>query len=323
VAGAGSLGFHHVRLLHELAGAQFVGVYERNQERAEQVARELGVPCLDSLEALVASCDAVSVAVPTSLHFEVASAVLRAGRHCFIEKPITTTVDEADALLALAAPQGLVVQVGHGERFNRAIRAAQPYVHQPRYIETERSAPFTPRGADVSVVLDLMIHDINLVTAFFGEPVVRVDAIGGMYLRPTPDVAQARLTFGSGAVANLHANRLGRARRRRMRIYQPEGYLTLDLAAGTGEYLRLNRAVDVATLATAPLATDAFTDRIMLEAPEGEPLRMQFEGFLAAIRGGASPLVDGRAGRDALAVALEIDAAIRRGAAGGNGGAGA
>jgi predicted dehydrogenase len=314
VAGAGSLGFHHVRLFRELTGGAFGGVFERNEARAAHVSKELGVICHASLDALFAQCDAVSVAVPTAHHFAVAKAALEAGKHVFVEKPITVTVAEADELIALAAARGLVLQVGHGERYNRAVRAARPHINRPWYLETERGAPFTPRGADVSVVLDLMIHDIDLASALIGSPVTSVAAIGGMLFRPTADLAQARLGFESGAVANLHASRVAETRRRRMRIYQADGYLSLDLATGAVVHQRLRSGVDFAQLGAAPQVIDAYAERVVLEAPEGETLRFEFEAFLAAIRGEAPVPVTGEAARDALAVAIAVDEAIAMGA---------
>ena len=162
VVGAGSLGFHHIRILRDLPGIRFSGFVETRRERAAEVARELGVTAHESLEDLLAISDAVIVVVPTSAHFSVASAAIERGKHVFIEKPITTTLDEADALLELARKKGAIVQIGHIERFNQAVRAALPYVNKPRFIDSERLAPFSPRGSDVAVVLDLMIHDIDL-----------------------------------------------------------------------------------------------------------------------------------------------------------------
>jgi predicted dehydrogenase len=274
------------------------------------VASQLGVRAFPTLEALVAASDAVSVATATRAHHATAKAVVTAGRHVFVEKPITATVAEADDLLAAAAAAGVVVQVGHVERFNRAVRAARPHLRGVRYVEVERLAPYTPRGADVSVVADLMIHDVDLVLGIIGEVPVRVDAMGASVLRPTADLAQARLTFPSGAVANLSASRLSRERRRRLRAYQPGSYVSLDLAAGTGELLRLRDGLDAAALAQAPQDTAAFTERVALEAPEGEPLKLEFEAWLAAVRGEAPPPVSGQAGRDALAVAQAIEAAL-------------
>lgn len=315
VTGAGALGFHHARILRDLAGEAFVGIHDADPARAAHVAAELGVPALPTLEALIEAADAVSVAVPTRFHAASASAVLAAGRHAFIEKPVTVTVAEADALLAAAEAGGLVVQVGHVERYNRAVRAARAAITAPWYVEAERLAPYTPRGADVSVVLDLMIHDVDLLLWMMGAPPVRVEAIGGAWMRPTPDLAQARLTFAGGQVANVSAMRLAEGRRRALRIVQADGLIRCDLAAGTAEHFRLRADVDPAVLQLAPQGVEAFAERLVLEAPEGEPLRLELGDWLTAIRTGGTPPVTLRAGRDALAVTLEIESAIADGIA--------
>ncbi|HTK49954.1 MAG TPA: Gfo/Idh/MocA family oxidoreductase [Gemmatimonadaceae bacterium] len=310
--GAGALGFHHARLLRDLEGPAFAGFHDARPERAEQVARELGVRAFPSLEALLDEVDAVTIVVPTPAHFDVARDVLGRGIHALIEKPIATTLEEADAMLALARAHGAIVQTGHVERFNRAIRAALPYVDAPRFIESDRLAPFNPRGADVAVVLDLMIHDIDLVHTLVDGHAAAVSAVGVPVLTPFVDIANARLTFDSGAVANITASRVSRERMRKLRIFQRSGYLSLDLGRGEGEFFRLRGDVDVAVLAAAPAALEQFVERIPLRAEEGEPLRLELESFLAAVRGEAPVAVTGEAGREALAVALQIVADIDR-----------
>jgi predicted dehydrogenase len=312
VIGAGGLGIHHIRILRDMQGPDFAGFYESKPERAAQVSSELGVRAFESLDALLDVVDAVTIVVPTPAHFAVAQRVLARGIHALIEKPIATTLEEADAMLALAREHGALVQTGHVERFNRAIRAALPYVDAPRFIESDRLAPFNPRGADVAVVLDLMIHDIDLVHTLVGGKATSVLAAGVPVLTPFVDIANARLTFDSGAVANITASRVSRERMRKLRIFQQSGYLSLDLGAGNGEFYRLRGDVDMAALATAPLALEQFVERIPLEAEEGEPLRLEFEAFLAAVRGEAPVVVTGEDGRENLAVALQIVGDIER-----------
>jgi predicted dehydrogenase len=312
VVGAGSLGYHHVRLLRDMPGARFVGFYDSRPDRAAEVARELGVPAFDSYDALVAAADALTVVVPTPAHYEVAKAALARGRHLLIEKPLATSVEEADELVRLANAAGVLVQTGHVERFNRAIRAALPFVESPRFIESDRLAPFNPRGSDVAVVLDLMIHDIDLIATLVGSHVVDVQAVGVPLLTPSVDIANARLTFETGAVANITASRVSRERLRKIRIFQPTGYLSLDLAAGTGEFYRLRRGVDLAALATAPAGIEIFVERVALDAPEGEPLKLELESFVAALRGEQPVPVTAEEGRDALAIALRIVSEIDR-----------
>jgi predicted dehydrogenase len=312
VIGVGGLGQHHARILRDLQGPAFAGFYDSNAARAEKVAGELGVRAHPTLESLLDVVDAVTIVVPTPAHFAVAREVLGRGIHALIEKPIATTLEEADAMLALANANGAIVQTGHVERFNRAIRAALPYVDAPRFIESDRLAPFNPRGADVAVVLDLMIHDIDLVHTLVGGSAVSVAAVGVPVLTPFVDIANARLTFDSGAVANITASRVSRERMRKLRIFQQSGYLSLDLASGEGEFFRLRGDVDIAALAAAPLALEQFVERIPLRAEEAEPLRLEFESFLAAVRGEAPVAVTGVEGREALAVALQIVADIER-----------
>jgi predicted dehydrogenase len=312
VIGAGGLGQHHIRILRDMQGPDFAGFYESRPERAAQVATELGVRAFHSLDALLDVVDAVTIVVPTPVHYEVAQQVLARGIHALIEKPIATTLEQADAMLRLAEEHGALVQTGHVERFNRAIRAALPHVHAPLFIESNRLATFNPRGSDVAVVLDLMIHDIDLVHTLVGSGVSSVLAVGFPVITPFVDMANARLSFESGAVANITASRMARERTRKVRLFQPNEYMSLDLAAGTGELLRLREDVNFTELAAAPIALEQVVERIPLEAEEGEPLRLEFESFLAAVRGEAPVAVTGQEGREALAVALQIEHDIKQ-----------
>ncbi len=306
VVGVGSLGYHHVRILRDVHGVELVGFYEARADRAAQVAGELGVHAFDTRDALFDAVEAITVVVPTSVHHEVASAAVERGLHVFVEKPLTATLAQADDLLEGAARAGVVVQTGHVERFNRAIRAAMAHVHEPRFIESDRLAPFNPRGSDVAVVLDLMIHDIDLVLTLVGSRVMEVAAAGVGVLTPSVDIANARLSFDGGAIANITASRVSRERMRKIRIFQRNGYLSLDLAQGQGEFYRLRADVDLASLATAPQELAAFVERVPLEAPAGEPLRLELESFAAAVSGRGPVVVTGEDGREALDVALRI-----------------
>lgn len=312
VIGTGSLGYHHARILRDQPGIVFKGFYEANADRAGTVSRELGIRAYASVEALLADVDAVSIVVPTSFHHAVAKQALEAGKHILIEKPITVTLAEADELLAIAEAKGRLIQIGHIERFNRAIRAALPHVDTPLFIDSDRLAPFNPRGSDVAVVLDLMIHDIDLVLTLTGAGVRDVSAAGLPVLTPSIDIANARITFETGAVATITASRVSKERMRKLRIFQKNGYLSLDLASGTGEMYRLRRDVDLVALAKQAQPMEAFVERVPIDAPEGEPLRLELESFVAAVKGDAPVAVTGRAGRDALAVALRIVGDIER-----------
>jgi predicted dehydrogenase len=315
VVGAGALGFHHTRILRDVPGAELIGFHDSNSARAEKVSSELGVTSFGSLDALLDNVQAVSVVVPTPYHFAVAAPALERGLHVLIEKPIAVTLEEADALLAIAKRTGAVVQTGHVERFNRAVRAALPYVDSPRFIESDRLAPFNPRGSDVGVVLDLMIHDIDLVRTFVGGHVSSVSAVGVPVLTPFVDIANARISFETGAVANITASRVSRERMRKLRIFQQSGYLSLDLGAGTGEFYRMRKGLDLAAIvqnAPATPALESLVERVAIEAVEGEPLRLELEAFVNAVAGEAPIPVTGEDGREALAVALTIVRDIER-----------
>jgi len=306
VVGAGSLGFHHIRILRDLPGIQFSGFVETRAERRTEVEKELRVRSHSTLESLLEASDAVIIVVPTSAHFLVASAAIERGKHVFIEKPITTTLEEADALIDLAGTKGVMVQIGHIERFNRAVRAALPYVKKPRFIDSERLAPFSPRGSDVAVVLDLMIHDIDLLLTLVKSEARDISAVGVPVLTDMLDIANARVTFTSGAVANITSSRISREKKRKIRIFQQSEYLSLDLAAGTGEFYRLKSDFNPLTLRSAPADIAAFVDRVKLHAPDGEPLKLELESFVTALKGKGPVEVTGEEGRLALGVALRI-----------------
>jgi predicted dehydrogenase len=249
--------------------------------------------------------DAAVIVVPTSAHFDVAREALGRGIHLLIEKPMTKTLDEADALVKLAREKSALLQIGHVERFNRAIRAAMPYFEGPRFVESERLAPYKARSRDVAVVLDLLIHDIDLVHAVVRDRVAGVRAVGVGVLNEL-DMANSWLEFEGGAVANIKASRVSRDAVRKLRLFQHNGYFSLDLGAGTGEFYRLRRDVDRAELAKSEQSIEKFVERVKLKAPEGEPLKLEHESFINAIESNSTPVVSGEDGRDALAVALRI-----------------
>jgi predicted dehydrogenase len=305
VVGAGALGYHHVRLLRQQPGATLVGFHDANREQAARVAGELGVRPFDSLDALLGAVDAAVIVVPTPAHYAVAKPALERGLHLLIEKPIAATLEQAEELVSLANAKGVKLQIGHVERFNRAVRAAAPYISNPLFIESERLAPYNPRGADVAVVLDLMIHDIDLVLALVRSRVKDVRAAGAGVLTGI-DMTNARLEFESGAVASIKTSRLARERLRKLRIFQPGGYLSLDLADGSGEFYELKKGLDVAELAKNPQPIEKLVERQKIKAPEGEPLRLEHESFVAAIAGKSPIVVSGEDGRDALGVAMRI-----------------
>jgi predicted dehydrogenase len=302
------LGWHHARHLEAMPEAELVGVYDILPERTAHVARALGTRACASRKELLDRVSAVTIAVPTPVHGEVGVAALSAGVAVFMEKPLAASLEEADALLLAAGRQGALLQVGHIERFNRALRAATPYLDRPLFIEGERLAPFQPRGTDVPVVLDLMIHDLDLILHLAGgASAVDVRANGAAVLSGLLDVAHARVEFSSGMVASVTASRIAEERVRRLRIYQAEGYLALDLASGRGEFLRLRNG-------WAPGAArelDDVAERVPLETHAADALRLELAGFLGAVRGEPNPVVSGDEGRAALELALKVTEAVR------------
>lgn len=302
----GSLGFHHARILRDVAGATMAGVYDASPARAAQVASELGVTAYDDLDAFLGSVDAAVVAVTTTAHAEVALRAIERGVHLLIEKPIAATLEEANAICAAAEKAGVTVATGHVERFNGALRACEQYLEEPRFVESHRLAPFNPRGTDVAVVLDLMIHDIDLVLGLVGRQVQSVDAVGVGVLSANTDIANARLVFQNGAVANITSSRVSWERMRKIRFFQTSGYISLDLAAGKGEFLRLKKGAQIPEGDLSLLSLANIVDRVELKGDGVEPLRAELEAFVAAVRGEGPLVVSGEDGRQALAVALEI-----------------
>ena len=309
VIGVGALGRHHARHLASLDEANLVGVFDIDPERGRQVAAEVGTKAMPTLDELLARVEAVSVAVPTTDHALVGLKALRRRIPVFIEKPLAATLEDADALVHTADEAGVQLQVGHIERFNRIIRAAAPYLDGPLYLESHRVAPFQPRGTDVAVVLDLMIHDLDLMLHLTGGvEAINVHANGIAVLSPHLDIVNARVEFANGAVANATASRLARERVRRLRLFQPSGYLSLDLAQGTGMFMRLRpnwRPGDATKL-------EDVVEPIPLEAPEADALRLELKSFVHAVQGDHEAVVTGHEGRQALALAIRVSDAVER-----------
>lgn len=315
VVGVGSLGYHHARILADMDGARMAGIHDVDAARCAEVAQDLGLKAHPTLESLLEQADGVVVSVPTVEHEAVAVAALERGIAVLVEKPMADSLDAADRILAAASESGALVQVGHIERFNAAILAAEPYLGEPLFIESHRLAPFVPRSTDVAVILDLMIHDVDLVQSLVGRPITDIVANGIPVLTPSVDIANARLMFEGGAVANLTASRVSMERMRKLRIFQASGYLSLNLADGTGEFLRLKRdrswspGEDVAEVFPEGGLAD-IVERIPLRGDGAEPLARELENFRAAVSGSAAPAVGGEDGRSALAVSLMIEERI-------------
>lgn len=297
VVGAGHLGAIHARIYSQLKEAQLVAVCDLLPGRAEAVAGPLGCKATREFRDLLGQVDAVSVAVPTTAHFQVAKEFLAKGIHTLVEKPLTSTIKEADQLLALAKKSGAILQVGHVERFNVALRRVQNSLKDPRFIEVHRLAPFQPRGTEVGVVLDLMIHDIDLLLWLVKSPVKRVEAVGVRVLTPFEDIANARITFRNGAVANLTASRISLEGMRKFRIFQPASYISMDLLGLSVDLFRHDKG-------------QIHHERLTISGEE--PLKAELGGFLDAIRHRTPPPVSGQEARDALALALKITQLIKK-----------
>lgn len=296
VVGAGYFGRFHAEKLAATAGAKLVAVVDSDLPRAAAAAAPLGIEAVGDHRALEGRVDAVSIAAATSVHFAIARFFLERGVHCFVEKPIATTTDEAAALVDLAQRRKLVLQVGHIQRVLFAALEAGSLVASPRHVEAVRAAPYKTRATDVGVVLDLMIHDIDLVLALLGGPVTAVTATGGRVVSTSEDWCNARVTFGSGAVASLTASRVSDALARTMRIHGDAGSATIDLQA--------RRAVAIRRTADGSLAREE------RNAPAGDDLAAELAGFIASIRDGTPPLASGADGLAALDVATRIIAQI-------------
>jgi len=313
VIGVGSLGAHHLRHLLAMPGVRVIGIHDPDQVRAKQAAQQANVRCFPTSEDLLGRVEAVTVAAPTAVHADIGVRALSRGVAVLMEKPLATTLPEADALLAAAERRGVLLQVGHVERFNRAVRAVRPHLDDPRYLEGTRLAPFQLRGTDVPVVLDLMIHDLDLILHLGGggpgsEPVL-VRANGMSILTPTLDVANAWVEFAGGAVARTSASRLARTVVRQLRIWQPTGYFSLDLLTGQAELTRLRSGWDPAT-GQAPASLDDVSERVALEAAPADALALELGAFVRAVRDASEPVVTGAEGRAALALALRVTSAI-------------
>ncbi len=300
VVGVGSLGQHHARVYAALPGCRLAGVYDVDPTRAKSVAERHGAPVLEKLRDVIAAADAVSVAVPTVDHHRVARALLEAGRDVLVEKPITTTLDEADDLIRLAAERKAILQVGHIERFNPAMDVLRAATREPRFIEVHRLGSFSPRSLDIDVVLDLMIHDLDIVLALDGSEPVQVDAVGVPVLTPRVDIANVRLRFRSGLIANLTASRVSAEKVRKFRVFFPRTYISVDFSAREAQVYRLTTA--------ASGSPDISVERTA--APDEEPLQRQLLAFVQAVRDRTSPAVTGMDGRRALALAQAVLASM-------------
>lgn len=304
VIGVGYLGNFHAQKYAALEDAELVGVVDGDKTRAEQVAAACACPFYTDHRDLIGKVDAVSVVVPTQYHYQVARDFLAVGVHVLIEKPITVTIEQADELIAIADEKKLVFQVGHLERFNPVLMAAEEELIAPLFVESVRIAPFKPRGTDVNVVLDLMIHDIDIIQHLVKSPVAHIDAIGAPVFTGEEDIANARIAFENGCVANVTASRISLKSERKMRIFQRDVYLTLDFQ---------NRKLLTAKRGEGELMPGIPNVQVKeQELAQSDPLMSEIKSFLDAVRSGGKPQVSGRDGRMALETALKINKALNR-----------
>ncbi len=320
--GAGHLGKIHLKLLNEIEEWDLVGFFDPNPEVAATVAEKFGIPGFESAEALLSQVDAVDIVTPTLSHFDIAKSALKAGKHVFIEKPLSHTLAEGQALLEIQAEHPeLVIQVGHVERFNPAFLSVEDREIQPRFIEGHRLAPYNPRGTDVSVVLDLMIHDLDIVLSLVRSPIKEINASGVSVISDTPDIANARIEFVNGCVANLTASRISIKQMRRLRFFQKNNYLALDFLKKESEVFSLEEEVDPSkgdSQMAMPLETGKETKFLVFEKPESRgvnAIKMELEEFARSVQQGEPVKVSLQDGYNALEAAHMILARIDENAA--------
>jgi predicted dehydrogenase len=299
VVGAGDFGRNHARVYRELGNAELVGIVDADPDRAAQVAKEFSTEVIQNIDSLAGRVDAVSVAVPTIEHARVGCRLLELGMSVLVEKPMAASLAEADELASAALRAGCILQVGHLERFNPGIVAVMPALNRPLYFEVHRLGVFTPRSLDIDVVYDVMIHDLDILLAMIGAPVVDIKAIGIPVLTDKVDIAHVRLDFATGAVANVTASRVSTERVRKMRFFQQHEYISVDFTRQ--DALRV-RVVEAGPQPKFDFAT--------LPSEKQEPLRAELRSFLDSVRTRSAPLVDGAAGRRALELADKVMAGI-------------
>jgi predicted dehydrogenase len=303
VIGVGSLGRHHARILSQLADVELVGVVDLNRQRAEEIAAGVGTRAFADIAEVLDGIDAASIVVPTEVHGAVAIPLLERGIPVLIEKPLARTTAEVDDVLAAASRFGVQVAVGHTERYNPAVSAARPLITHPRFIEVHRLGAFPERSLDIDVVFDLMIHDLDIVLSLVGSDVMAIDAVGIPVLTNSIDIANVRLRFASGCVANLTASRISRDRVRKIRLFQPDTYVSIDYGLQELEVWRLVRSPN-----QRPSIEGG-----KIEVKQDEPLKRELEDFVRAVRSGTSPEVTGQDGRRAVALAEQITARMAEG----------
>ena len=291
IVGVGSIGKKHARIYSELPGVKFSAIFDTNLETADAISRERGVPVATTLEEFASLTDLVTIATPTPHHYEIGKFLLGRGKHLLIEKPITETPEEAQELVKLAKARGVVLQVGHVERFNPVLSALEQRLTKPRFIEAHRLSPYPFRSVEIGVVLDLMIHDLEIILHLVRSPVKSIDAVGIPVLSKGEDIANARIRFESGCVANVTASRISPEKMRKIRVFQEDAYLSLDYQNQSGEMFRL---------------VNGTITREAVEVDKDEPLKCELLSFAECSRKGIQPVVSGSEAAAALQLAIEI-----------------
>lgn len=320
VIGTGHLGKLHTKMLTQIPESKLMGVYDADEAKRNECATQFNVKAYSTLEELVADIDAVSIAATTTAHYAIAKYCMEQGKHVMVEKPITAQIEEAEELVALAAEKNLNFQVGHIERFNPAMVALDNYPLKPMFIQSDRLAQFNPRGTDVAVVLDLMIHDIDIILSLIKSDVVKIDASGVPIVSSTVDIANARLEFANGAVANITASRISQKKMRKMRIFQRDAYIAIDFSTGMSEIIRLlplDEDIREGQIDYGELGVGERKKKVVYEQPEMKEinaLQHEIRLFLISILEGKKPAVTGEDGLKALRVAKEIIAKIEESA---------
>ncbi|MEY2881120.1 MAG: putative oxidoreductase YceM [Verrucomicrobiota bacterium] len=314
VAGVGSLGQHHARIYAALPGAELAGIFEPSDARAAEITAKLGCRRFATLAELGVNCDAVSVVVPTDKHEAVALPLLAQGCHLLIEKPLCASLAEAERVLAAAQAHRCLVQVGHIEHFNPVMSFLEKQIDDPRYITAERLAPYQPRGTEVGVVLDLMIHDIGIVLALVKSPIAKIDSVGVTVLSKSEDIANARIQFVNGCVANLSASRMSTKKQREIRVFQGDAYLSLDFMNQKGHLVKKSDIIAYGVKMKIGLVKAGDLSAIPVkEIPieKGEPLALELASFVESVREAKQPKVGAALGKSALEVAIAITEQIR------------
>lgn len=317
VVGAGHLGKMHIKNLKNLPEVDFVGFYDSDKKRSKEISKELNTLSFNSLNTLLEQCDGVSIVVPTVAHYDVALSAIKKKVHIFCEKPFMQTIEEANEVIKLARDNNIVLQIGHIERFNPALTSLKKFKINPLFIESHRISQFNPRGTDVDVILDLMIHDIDIILSLVNSPIIRIDAAGAPILTDNIDIANARIKFENGCVANITASRVSNKSMRKIRIFQRNSYISIDFLKNLTEVFSLSNEDEITNKNAIPI-TELKTKNNkkrkifyeQLQTSKSNAMLEELRAFANSIKNGTLPLVTGEDGKKALEVAIQIEKQI-------------